>query len=299
MNSSSCGPRVREHQAGVEHAAVRRALGGHAGDRRPDDLGHRALGQLRRHAWRRRIRAHAAGVRAAVALADALVVLRGAELQHARAIDQGEQARFFAEQAVLEQDGRAGLAERAAERGIERRQRLVDAARDGHALAGGEPVRLDHHRRAVRAHVGPGRVGLRSREGPERRGRNAVAGAEFLGERLGAFEAGGGGARAECRDTSRLQPVDEAEHQRQLRPWHHQVDAFFPAEGDDAGESSGASGTQVASRAIASLPGAQYNRSTSGEAASAQHSACSRPPAPTTRTFMPTLLTNLGHLLGA
>ena len=52
--------------------------------------------------------------------------------------------------------------------------------------------------------------------------------------------------------------------------------------------SSRASGTQVASRAIASLPGAQYNRSTRGDAASAQHSACSRPPAPTTRTFMPT-----------
>ena len=52
--------------------------------------------------------------------------------------------------------------------------------------------------------------------------------------------------------------------------------------------SSCASGTQVASRAIASLPGAQYNRSTRGDAASAQHSACSRPPAPTTRTFMPT-----------
>ena len=47
-----------------------------------------------------------------------------------------------------------------------------------------------------------------------------------------------------------------------------------------------ASGTQLASRAIASLPGAQNSSLTTGEAASDQQSACSRPPEPTTRTFM-------------
>ena len=50
--------------------------------------------------------------------------------------------------------------------------------------------------------------------------------------------------------------------------------------------SSIASGTQLASRAIASLPGAQNSSLTSGEAASDQQSACSRPPEPTTRTFI-------------
>ncbi len=63
-----------------------------------------------------------------------------------------------------------------------------------------------------------------------------MAGAEFLGERLGAFEAGGGGARAERRNAGRLQPVDQAEHQRQLGARHYQLDAFLPAEGDDAGD---------------------------------------------------------------
>jgi hypothetical protein len=50
--------------------------------------------------------------------------------------------------------------------------------------------------------------------------------------------------------------------------------------------SSTASGTHVASWPIASLPGAQYSSLTRGEAASDQQSACSRPPEPTTRTFM-------------
>src|SRR5271170_459314 len=43
-------------------------------------------------------------------------------------------------------------------------------------------------------------------------------------------------------------------------------------------------GTHSASSAIPALPGAQYSRSTSGEAAIAQASACSRPPEPTIST---------------
>src|SRR5438270_5231365 len=41
--------------------------------------------------------------------------------------------------------------------------------------------------------------------------------------------------------------------------------------------------THSASSAMPALPGAQYTRSTNGEAAIAQASACSRPPDPTTR----------------
>jgi hypothetical protein len=63
-----------------------------------------------------------------------------------------------------------------------------------------------------------------------------VAGAEFLGERLRAFEAGRSGARAERRNTGRFQPVDQAKHKWQLRPRHHQLDILVPAEGDDAAD---------------------------------------------------------------
>src|SRR5690349_13501453 len=50
-----------------------------------------------------------------------------------------------------------------------------------------------------------------------------------------------------------------------------------------------ATGTQVATSAIPGLPGAQNSASHSGDADTAQHSACSRPPEPTTRTRMPDL----------
>ena len=49
------------------------------------------------------------------------------------------------------------------------------------------------------------------------------------------------------------------------------------------------SGTQSATSAMPALPGAQYSVSHSGEAAIAQHKACSRPPPPITRMRMPIL----------
>ena len=106
----------------------------------------------------------------------------------------------------------------------------------GHPLAGREPVRLDHDRRALRADVGLGRVALAPREGPRRCGRDAVAGAERLGERLGAFEPRGGGARSRDLDAGRLQAIGQAQHQRQLGPGHHEVDLLLATERGDAVE---------------------------------------------------------------
>jgi phosphoribosylamine-glycine ligase len=51
-----------------------------------------------------------------------------------------------------------------------------------------------------------------------------------------------------------------------------------------AGSMSGRTSALVA---MPALPGAQSSSDTNGEAASAQQRACSRPPEPTTRTFMP------------
>ncbi len=47
--------------------------------------------------------------------------------------------------------------------------------------------------------------------------------------------------------------------------------------------------THSATAAIPGLPGAQYSLVSSGLAAIAQHSACSRPPDPTTSTLIDTL----------
>jgi hypothetical protein len=50
----------------------------------------------------------------------------------------------------------AGLAERALETILDRRQRLVQRHRHGDALAGGQPVGLDDDRRALRPRIGLG-----------------------------------------------------------------------------------------------------------------------------------------------
>jgi hypothetical protein len=77
----------------------------------------------------RRVRAHAAGVGALVAVAQALVVLAGGERQRARAVAHDDEARFLALQELLDHDPRAGFAEaflrhHAVDGGL----RLLDAA---------------------------------------------------------------------------------------------------------------------------------------------------------------------------
>ena len=102
-----------QHQPGEQDAAERRALPRHFGQRRADDPLHRRLLQRRRKHRRRRIGAHAAGVRPGIAVAHPLVVLRRAERQRVRAVAQREQADFLADQAFLDHHRGARLAERA------------------------------------------------------------------------------------------------------------------------------------------------------------------------------------------
>ena len=84
LNSISFAPLGGQHQPGIQHAAERRAAPRHLGERRTDDAVHRGVLQRRGERRRRRVGAHAAGVRTGLALADALVVLRGAERQRGR-----------------------------------------------------------------------------------------------------------------------------------------------------------------------------------------------------------------------
>ena len=74
----------------------------------------------RRHDRRGRVGAHAAGVGARVAVADALVILRRRQRQRVRAVDEREEARLLALEEFLDHDLAAGLAERAGEAGVDR-----------------------------------------------------------------------------------------------------------------------------------------------------------------------------------
>ena len=156
------------------------------------------------------------------------MVLRGAERQGCRAVAEREDARLLAEQASLDHDLGAGFAR---EQSVDHRQRLLDAARDDHPLAGREPVGLHDDRRALPPDMGTGRFGLaEAREGGRR---DAEFVGEILREALRAFELGRGCRRPEGPDPSRRQIVDEAGHQRRFRPDHHEVDRLAAAERDD------------------------------------------------------------------
>ena len=97
LYSTSFGPLGGQHQPGVEHARIGRARVGQrarrsGGRSRPSPalrapgvkIGGRAVG------------AHAAGIGAGIAVADALVVLRRAERDDGLAVDQGEEADLLA-----------------------------------------------------------------------------------------------------------------------------------------------------------------------------------------------------------
>ena len=93
----------------------------------------------------RRVAAHAACVRALVAVEDALVVLRGRERHGALAVAEREQRELLALEELLEHH--LGVAEALlGEEHVERRARLALVLGDDHALARGQHVGLQHGR---------------------------------------------------------------------------------------------------------------------------------------------------------
>ena len=126
-----------EHQPGVQHTHVRTTLRAHRVDRRLQDVDDDLLHQLRRARGGGGVRAHAAGVRPGVALADALVVLRGRHGDDRAAIAEGHERHFLAVEAFLDDD----LAVR------HERAHGVDGGGatlgHDHALTGGETRGLD------------------------------------------------------------------------------------------------------------------------------------------------------------
>ena len=156
LNSSTLGvPSGCDHDAGVQEAEVRRAFARERRDRGQHHLAHDALVHRRGHDRRGRIGAHAAGVRAVVAVAQALVVLRRRERQHGAAVDHRDEAGFLALEEFLDDDARRrprrSWPANMSSRGL---HGFVGGRADHHALAGGEAVGLDDERRALCAHPG-------------------------------------------------------------------------------------------------------------------------------------------------
>ena len=257
--------------------------------RRPDDRLQAGLLQLRRKIRHRRVGAHAAGVRPGIAIADPLVVLRRTQQQRVLAIAQGEQRDFLAHQAFLDHHRRARFAEHLlVHHGVDRRQRLVLGAGDHDALARRQPVGLHHDRRAAAADECPGRVGIL--EPLPQRGRNAGGVGDFLGEGLAALQLSRRSRRTAAGDAGRLHRIGNAGDQRRFRPGHHQIDRVVLRESRPASGYPARRYPRIPPPpAMPGLPGAQYSLVSSGLPEMAQHSACSRPPDPTTSTFIDSL----------
>ena len=173
----------------------------------------------------RRIRAHAAGIRAGVAIADALVVLRRRHRQRGHAIHHRDETGFLAVQEFLDDDARAGIAERVAVEHVAHCGfGFVQGHRHDHALAGGQAIGLHDDGRAFLPDVSERGIDL-GVHGIERGG-DAVAFEELLGVGLAAFQLRGRGGRAEDAMSGGAEAVDHARHQRHFRADHGQRDAF-------------------------------------------------------------------------
>ena len=100
-----------DHQPRIQEAGERRTFARHPVDHRTDDLAHHAVVNCRSHDRRRRIGAHASGVRPGIAVAQPLVILAGCERKHMTAVGHRNEARFLAVHEFLDDDtrGAAGV----------------------------------------------------------------------------------------------------------------------------------------------------------------------------------------------
>ena len=228
----SLGAAVLDHQPGIEHAFERGPCLRHCADRRLDNFAHGAATELRRHDRRRRVGAHAASVRALVAVVSAFVVLRRGKRQRRHAVDQREEACLLAAQELLDHHLRARRAEGAGEAGVDGGFGFGHRLGDGHTLAGGKPVGLDHDGERLSRHIIL--CGARIGEAGIGGSRNAGPRAEILGEALGAFEPGRFLRWPEHLDPLPLEIVGEAGNERRLGADDHEADLSVPAEVGDA-----------------------------------------------------------------
>ena len=175
----------------------------------------------------RRVRAHAAGVGALVAVEQALVVLRGAEGQHVVAVAEEEERHLGAGEELLhEHRPRRQI-------GVGVGERRLAVGRDDDALAGGEPVGLHDVRGAELVERG---LDLGAAGGAHRAaGRHARGIHDPLRERLRALELRGGLARTEHRDAALAHRIGDACDQRRLGADDHEVDEVLVGERRDGG----------------------------------------------------------------
>ena len=215
-----------EHEAAVEAALVHDAVGRELRDDALLDVDHGVvlvLGEEGHGA----VDAHAARVGTLVAVERALVVLRGGQGNEGRAVGEGEHRALGAGEGLLDDHGRAGVAE-VVEAGMHAGERLVGGLGDDDALARGETVGLDHER-AARALDVVGTLLLARKRAVGGRG-DLGACHDLLGELLGALHLRRRGVGAKHGDAGGVDRIGDARDERRLRADHHEADAVLARE---------------------------------------------------------------------
>ena len=183
---------------------------------------------------RGRIRAHAAGVGAFVAVQQTLVILAGRHWQHVLAIHHDDEAGFFTFEKFLDHHARARITELVVgKHHINGSERFILGHRHDHALACREAIGLDDDRRAVLLDIGA--RGSDVAEGLEECGGNVVARHKTLGEILGGFQLRGCLGRAEYFQPGGAERIHHACCQRRFRANHGKLDVFAFHEFDHVG----------------------------------------------------------------
>ena len=228
----------------------------------------------------RRVGAHPAGVRAGVAVADPLEVARRRERQRGLAVADREQRQLVAVEELLDHHRRVAEPPRD-QHLLQRRAGLRLVGGDHHALARGEAVGLDDDRVA-----GDRGEPLCHRSRRRRGRRSAPRRPPSPPSRTPSIPRAG--RRPPTARNRRRRPPHRRPRARDERDLGADDDEVDPRRrgrsASPAGLSGSAPSSTRASRAIPALPGAHSTSGRCGERASARTIACSRPPAPTTRT---------------
>ena len=141
--------------------------------------------------------------------------------------------------------------------GADRLLRLLAAASHHHALAQGQPVRLDHHGDGAAADIAE--CGIQLGEDLVAGGGDAVLFHQVLGEDLAALDEGGLRPGAEAGHADLLQGIDTAQDQGIVRRDHRIVDGICLSEGDNGGNVLGADGDAGGVRRDAAVAGEREN----------------------------------------
>ncbi len=226
----------REHESPVEDPAVRDSV-------RPQSLGGALedvdrgvpvrLGEERQEVVALGVRAHPAGVPAAVALERPLKILDRGHRVDSAVGDERHLAELLALELLLDQDLSALQEERFRVRRSLLRFREIGALHPD-ALARGEAIRLHDERSAD---LGDRSIDLVDRRGTDdlRRGVDPVPSEEFSGVELGRLEPGAVPRGADGRDLGGPQRIGDSRGERRLRADDRDRRALLASERDDPG----------------------------------------------------------------